>query len=377
MKKRMLLMLGVVAVVLGGLATWKFQQVQAAMAGGASYQQPPEAVTTAIAAERPWDAGLEAIGTVTAVHGVTVAADLPGLVERISFDSGRRVREGEVLVRLDSRQEQAQLAAAESQRELAKIHLDRMEGLRAKGVTSQAELDAARADHAQAQARVGEIRATIARKTIRAPFSGALGIRQVDLGQYLSGGDPIVPLQSLDPVHVDFAVPQQELGRLPVGTTVRLTGDGVATDLAPLEGRVTAVDSVVDASTRNVRVRATVANPQGLLRPGMFVEVEALVGGDRRLVTVPATAVSYAPYGDSVFVVEELEGPEGGTYRGVRQQFVELGGSRGDLVAVVSGLEPGEEVVTSGVFKLRQGAAVVVDNEVQPGDSLKPRPENS
>ena len=377
MKKRMLLMLGVVAVVLGGLATWKFQQVQAAMAGGASYQQPPEAVTTAIAAERPWDAGLEAIGTVTAVHGVTVAADLPGLVERISFDSGRRVREGEVLVRLDSRQEQAQLAAAESQRELAKIHLDRMEGLRAKGVTSQAELDAARADHAQAQARVGEIRATIARKTIRAPFSGALGIRQVDLGQYLSGGDPIVPLQSLDPVHVDFAVPQQELGRLPVGTTVRLTGEGVATDLAPLEGRVTAVDSVVDASTRNVRVRATVANPQGLLRPGMFVEVEALVGGDRRLVTVPATAVSYAPYGDSVFVVEELEGPEGGTYRGVRQQFVELGGSRGDLVAVVSGLEPGEEVVTSGVFKLRQGAAVVVDNEVQPGDSLKPRPENS
>ena len=377
MKKRMLLMLGVVAVVLGGLATWKFQQVQAAMAGGASYQPPPEAVTTAIAAERPWDAGLEAIGTVTAVHGVTVAADLPGLVERISFDSGRRVREGEVLVRLDSRQEQAQLAAAESQRELAKIHLDRMEGLRAKGVTSQAELDAARADHAQAQARVGEIRATIARKTIRAPFSGALGIRQVDLGQYLSGGDPIVPLQSLDPVHVDFAVPQQELGRLPVGTTVRLTGDGVATDLAPLEGRVTAVDSVVDASTRNVRVRATVANPQGLLRPGMFVEVEALVGGDRRLVTVPATAVSYAPYGDSVFVVEELEGPEGGTYRGVRQQFVELGGSRGDLVAVVSGLEPGEEVVTSGVFKLRQGAAVVVDNEVQPGDSLKPRPENS
>jgi len=377
MKKRMFLMLAVVAVVLGGLATWKFQQVQAAMAGYASFQPPPEAITTAIAQERPWDVGLQAIGTVTAVHGVLVAADLPGLVERISFDSGRRVRAGEVLLTLDSRQEQAQLAAAEAQRELARLQLDRMEGLRAKGVTSQAELDAARAGHAQAQARVGEIRATIARKTIRAPFSGVLGIRQVDLGQYLAGGDPIVPLQSLDPIHVDFGVPQQEVGRLPVGTAIQLTGDGVATDLAPIEGRVTAVDSLVDASTRNVQVQATFSNTSGLLRPGMFVEVRALVGGDRPLVTVPATAVSYAPYGDSVFVVEELEGPEGGTYKGVRQQFVELGGSRGDLVAVLSGVDPGEEVATSGVFKLRQGAAVLVDNEVQPGDDPKPRPENS
>jgi len=377
MKKRMLVMLGVVAVVLAGLATWKFQQVQAAMAGYASFQPPPETVTTAIAREQPWDTGLAAIGTATAVHGVLVAADLPGLVERISFESGSRVREGEVLLRLDSRQEEAQLAAAESQLELAKIHLDRMQGLREKGVTSQAELDAARADHAQARARVGEIRATIARKTIRAPFSGALGIRRVDLGQYLSGGDPIVPLQSLDPIHVEFSVPQQEIGRLPAGTTVQLTGDGVATDLAPIEGRVTAIDSIVDPATRNVRVQATVPNPQGLLRPGMFVEVRALVSGARQVVTVPATAVSYAPYGDSVFVVEELEGPEGGTYRGVRQQFVELGGGRGDLVAVLSGVEPGEEVVTSGVFKLRQGAAVAVDNQVQPGESLKPDPENS
>lgn len=378
MKKRMFLMLAAAAVVIAGLGTVKYQQVQAAIAQFSSFQPPPEAVTTVVARSEPWDASLSAIGSVTAVHGVTVSADLPGIVERIAFESGRTVREGDVLVKLDARQEEAQLVAAESQRDLAKLHLDRMLGLRAKGVTSQAELDSAQAEFAQAEARVGEIRAAIARKTIRAPFTGALGIRQVNLGQYLSAGDPVVPLQSLHPIYVDFSVPQQQVVRLGPGTEVRVSPDGAAGESGPeVTGRVTAVDSVVDEATRNVRVQATFDNRDGALRPGMFVKARVHLGPGGTVVPLPASAVHYAPYGDSVFVVEEMEGSDGGTYRGVRQQFVKLGAGRGDQVAVLSGVEPGEEVVTSGVFKLRNGAAVQVNNEVQPGNDPTPRPENS
>jgi len=379
MAKRMILMLAVVAIALTVLGTVKYQQVQAEIAAGAAFQPPPEAVTTIVAQQEQWDVTLSAIGTVTAVNGVTVAADLPGIVQRIAFDSGRAVRQGDVLVKLDTRQEEAQLKAAEAQRDLARLQLDRIEGLREKGVTSQAELDDARSAFTQADARVGEIEATIARKTIRAPFSGILGIRQVNLGQYLSGGAPIVPLQSLQPIYVDFSVPQQQVGRLREGTEVAVTPDDspAGQALPPMMGRVSAVDSVVDSSTRNVQVRATFDNPEAILMPGMFVEARATLGAGSSVVTLPATAISYAPFGDSVFVVEEMEGPDGSPYRGVRQQFVKLGGSRGDQVAILSGVDPGEEVVTSGVFKLRNGAAVFINNEVQPSNDPAPQPENS
>jgi membrane fusion protein (multidrug efflux system) len=321
----------------------------------------------------PWETSLRAIGTVSAVHGVTVSADLPGIVETITFDSGKWVEAGDELVRLDTKQERAQLTAAEAERELARLNLERVEGLREKGVVSQAELDAAEARFKTTDAQVGQIRATIERKTIRAPFSGMLGIRQVDLGQYLAGGDPVVPLQSLDPIHVDFSVPQQELGRVGVDTVVRVDAEGGI----EAAGSVTAVDSIVDPNTRNVKVRATLANPQGKLRPGMFVETHVLGGDASFVIALPASAISYAPYGDSVFVVEDLEAPDGGTYRGVRQRFIQVGGARGDQLAIVSGVEVGEEIVTSGVFKLRNGVAVLVNNDVQPSNSPSPRPEES
>ncbi|MGE5236798.1 MAG: efflux RND transporter periplasmic adaptor subunit [Acidobacteriota bacterium] len=379
MAKRMTLMLTVVAIVVATLGTVKYHQVQAAIAKGAAYRPPPEAVTSIVAQKEQWNDTLRAIGTATAVNGVTVAADLPGIVERISFDSGRKVRTGEELVKLDTRQEDAQLKAAEAQRDLARLQLDRIEGLRRKGVASQSELDDARAAFTQADARVGEIRATIARKTIRAPFSGILGIRQVNLGQYLAAGAPIVPLQALQPIYVDFTVPQQQAASLLRGTEVSVTpdrtADGNASD--PLFGRVTAVDSVVDPSTRNVKIQATFDNPDGTLKPGMFVEARAKLGAANQVVTLPATAISYAPYGDSVFVVENVKGRDGTPYLGVRQQFVKLGGSRGDQVAVLSGVKPGEEVATSGVFKLHNGAAVYVNNKVRPGNNPAPKPENS
>lgn len=374
MKKRMFFMLLGMAVFLGALYAVKMRQIKSAGGEGASFQPPPEAVTTVVARQEVWPASLRAIGTVVASQGVTVSADLPGIVEKISFASGRTARAGDVLVVLDASQERAQLAAAESQRDLAKLSLERMRGLAQQGIIPQSDFDRAAAEARQGDARVGEIRATIERKVIRAPFSGVLGIRKVNLGQYLSGGDPVVSLQSLRPVYVNFSVPQQDVGGLQPGTEVRVTAQGQA----PFEpGRITAVDAVVDEATRNIQVQATFANADGRLRPGMFVETQASQGESRPVIALPASAVSYAPYGDSVYIVENVKGPDGKTFRGVRQQFVKLGGARGDQVAVVSGVKPGEEVVSSGVFKLRNGAAVEVNNRIQPANSAEPRPEDS
>ncbi len=373
MSKRMIVTLAASALAVAALGSLKFSQIQTAMAAAAAFQPPPEAVTTTVVQRERWPSSLRAIGTVTAVHGVTVSADLPGIVEEIAFESGRAVEAGEVLVRLDTRQERAQLAAAQADLELKRLNLERAQGLNAQGIVSQADFDRATAEHRQAEARVGEIRAAIQRKQIAAPFAGVLGIRQVSLGQYLNSGDPVVPLQSLDPVYADFTVPQQRVPELRVGGAVQVGLEG-----APgpeLAGRIAAVDSVVDEATRNVRVRASLANPGARLRPGMFVEAHVLLGQSAEVIGLPASAVSYAPYGDSVFVVSELQGPQGRRYKGVTQQFVKLGPARGDRVAVLSGLEPGQEVVTSGAFKLRTGAAVHVDNRVQPSGDPAPRPE--
>jgi membrane fusion protein (multidrug efflux system) len=373
MVKRMILMLLAVAVFVAAIGAIKVHQIRGAMAQGASFQPPPESVTTTVARQEEWPATVSAIGSVTAVQGVTVSADLPGIVEKISFQSGRTVRAGDVLVRLDTSQEQAQLVAAQSQRDLARLNLNRMRELRESGVISQSEYDRVAAEARQGEARVGEIRATIERKVIRAPFSGLLGIRQVNLGQYLAGGDPIVPLQSLRPVYVNFSVPQEQMGHLRAGTAVHLTAEGGV----QATGRITAVNSIVNEATRNVQVQATFANQDGRLRPGMFVQTQVILGASNPVVALPASAISYAPYGDSVFIVEDVKGPNGQTYRGVRQQFVKLGGARGDQVAVITGVKPGEEVVTSGVFKLRPGAAVQVNNKIQPANSPTPKPEDS
>lgn len=374
MAKRMILMVALMAILIAGLGFVKVRQFQAMADEFAAMQPPPEAVTTIVAALEEWPARLSAIGTVAAVQGVTVSADLPGIVERITFDSGRAVAEGDVLVQLDTRQEQAQLAAAEAGLELAWLNHERMRGLVEQDAVSRAEYDAASAAHTQAQARVREIGATIARKTIRAPFTGVLGLRQVNLGQYLTGGDPVVPLQSLDPIYVNFGVPQQNGAQMVRGRRVQIAVGDLGG--AEFSGRIHAVDAVVDPATRNVQVQATLANPGRRLRPGMFVQAHVTVGPARSIVALPASAINYAPYGDSVYIVTDLKDPQGTTYRGVRQQVVTLGGALGDQIAVLSGITPGEEIVTSGVFKLRNGAAVQVNNTVQPANSRAPTPED-
>jgi membrane fusion protein (multidrug efflux system) len=373
--RRVWFVLMAVVSVVAVLGVVKTLQIRTAIAQASSFQPPPEAVTTVLASLEQWPATLSGIGTVEAVRGVTVSADLPGIVESIAFESGQPVREGAVLLRLDTRQERAQLLAAEAQRDLARLQLDRVKGLVAQGIVAEAELDRASAEYKQAEARVGEIRATIERKQVRAPFSGVLGIRQANLGQYLAGGDSIVPLQALDPLHVNFSVPQQQVGRLRPGGEVEVSVEGVSG--GTVAGRITALDSVVDEATRNVQVQATIPNRDGRLRPGMFAQVRARVGAKEPVVALPASAVSYAPFGDSVFVVADIEGPAGTRYKGVRQQFVKLGPARGDQVAVLEGLEAGAEVASSGVFKLRNGAAVRVDNEVRPANDPAPKPEDN
>jgi membrane fusion protein (multidrug efflux system) len=371
MTKRMIVMLVVVIAFVAAIGGYKYLQIKKAMSQ--SYQPPPEAVTTAVAKQDLWDTTISAIGTVVAVNGVTLSADLPGVVDQISFDSGRMVGKGDVLLRQDTKQERAQLASAEAQRELTRVLLARNRSLQAAGIVPKETLDRAAAEFAQAEAAINEIHATIERKTIRAPFAGVLGIRQVNDGQSLASGAPIVSLQALQPVYVNFSVPQREIGLLRTGGAISVTSDSFP---GTETGRISAFDSVVNQDTRNIQVQAVFGNASRNLRPGIYVEAQLAQGARTPVVALPVSAISYAPFGDSVFIVEDVKGPDGKSFRGVRQQFVKLGPARGDLVAVLTGVKPGEEVVTSGVFKLRPGAAVVVNNAIQPGASETPKVGN-
>lgn len=362
-----------IVVVWGGLALTKTLQIRKMMSQ--TFTMPPTSVTSLVVQTEDWIPALKAVGSTAAVQGVTVSTDQPGIVTKINFESGQNVKQGDLLVQIDISQEDAQLRSAIAQQKLAGLNLQRQQNLMKSRVSAQSELDAAQAQYDQASASVLEMKSRVDKKTIRAPFSGVLGIRQVNLGQYLQSGAQIVPLQSLDPIYVNFYLPQQTLGRLTPGQEVVVKAEGLPD--GEFKGKLNAVDSVVDEATRNVRVQATVSNPKGLLRPGMFVNAEVPQKEKVTQVIVPATAIQYAPYGDTVYIVEDMQGPDGKTYKGVRQQVVKTGETRGDRVAIVTGINPGEEVVTSGVFKLRQGAPVSVNNTIVPENSNTPQPEDT
>lgn len=361
-----------IVLALGGI---KFFQVRKAMQEHASFSPPPESVTSLIAKEEAWVPALKAVGSTAAVQGVTVSTDEPGIVHKINFESGHTVKEGDLLVQLEISQEQAQLRSAEAQMRLAGANLLRQQNLLKSRVSAQADFDTAQAEYDQAVAKVEEVKALIDKKTIRAPFSGVLGIRAVNLGQYLQSGAQVAPLQSLDPIYVNFWLPQQYLGQIGAGQPVSVRADGLP-DIT-FEGKINAVDAVIDEATRNVRVQATLPNPKGLLRPGMFVNTEVPLANTTSHIVLPATAIQFAPYGDMVYIIEQMKGPDGKMYQGVRQQVVKVGESRGDRVAILSGVNAGEEVVTSGVFKLRPGVAVQVNNSIQPENSELPKPEDT
>ncbi|HET7825953.1 MAG TPA: efflux RND transporter periplasmic adaptor subunit, partial [Anaeromyxobacter sp.] len=359
----------VVVVLLVGI---KAGQIVTMVRAGEKFAPPPTAVSSAKVEESEWAATRPAVATLVAVHGVTLGAELPGTVREVAFESGSSVKKGAVLVRLDTSTEEAQLGSAKAEAALAKLSLDRIRTLRASESGSQADLDAAEARAQQARSAVAALEATIAKKVIRAPFDGRIAIRQVELGQVVSPGTPIASLQSVTPIYADFWLPQQSISELKAGQRMTLRTDAFPD--AKWEGQVTIVNPEVDPATRNVRVRATVPNADGRLRPGMFANVDVVSGAKRRTIVVPATAILYAPYGDSVFALEEKKDEKGGTSLVARQKFVRLGDRRGDYVAVVSGLSPGERIVSAGAFKLRNGMAVAVNDAQGPGAKLDPKP---
>ena len=375
MFKKLILTVFGVLLVAGALVGTKLEQFRAMGEAGAKMVPPPQVVTAAPARNDEWETTLSATGSLVAVQGVTVRAEVAGRIVRISFESGKAVEAGQVLVEMDTSTEQAQLQAAQAAAALARANLERARELFAKKNMSPAERDAADAEYKERTAQVATIQSTIDKKTVRAPFSGRLGIRQVNLGEVLAVGDPITTLQTLAPIYVDFSLPQQWLGDLAPGNSVRVTTDAVAGEV--YEGTISAVSPEVDPVTRNVRTRATIANRDEKLRAGMFANVEVVLPSREKVLAIPATAVLFAPYGDSVFVIEEHEAESGGKKEQiVRQRFVRLGTRRGDFVAVVEGLEAGEQVVSSGVFKLSSGMQVTIDNTYAPQAELAPRPGN-
>jgi membrane fusion protein (multidrug efflux system) len=358
-------------LVLGVLAGTKAAQIGSMIEAGKSFSPPPESVASAKAEPVEWEATTGTVGTLVAVQSVTLGAELPGTVREIGFESGAAVKRGQVLVRLDTSAEEAQLAAAQADAALAKLNLERAQTLRAAGTNAPAELDAAEARAKAAAAAVKNLEATIAKKVIRAPFDGRISIRQVELGQVVAPGTPIASLHSVSPIHAEFSLPQQALAEVQVGQRARVRTD--AFPGATWDGKVTTINPEVDVATRTVRVRATVDNAGGKLRPGMFANVDVLSAQKEKALVIPATAVLFAPYGDSVFVIEKKQ-QDGKEVEVVQQKFVRLGERRGDFVAVTSGLEPGETVVSAGAFKLRNGMAVAVNDSRAPKPELAPKP---
>ncbi len=373
-KKPILLAVGVIVLVVLVLGGIKASQIRAMIAAGEAFVPPPQAVTTAEVTEVSWKPELTAVGSVVAVQGVTVASEVPGTITEIAFKSGQMVEEGDLLVRLDTSIERAQLASAVASAKLADIDYQRKKNLPPNAAVSGADVDAAAAKATQAAADVANFKAVIARKTIRAPFSGRLGIRHVDLGEVLQPGAPIVSLQSSDPIYVDFSLPQQALSLIEPGHTATITTDGF--DGRTWEGKVEVIDAEVDIGTRNFAVRALVANPDGKLRTGMFVDVTVVQPEARKLLAIPGSAVLFAPYGDSVYVIKEQESESGEKQQIAEQEFVRLGERRGDLVAVSSGLNAGDVVVSTGAFKLQSGMAVTVRNDLAPEINTDPNPPN-
>jgi membrane fusion protein, multidrug efflux system len=337
---------------------------------------PAVTVTSAPVKQEDWAPRLTAVGSISAVEGAVVSTELGGTVSQIGFENGAEAKKGDVLVRLDVSQEEALLRSAEAEAELARTDLERTRGLATQRVVSKAELDAAESKFRRLNAVVDQMRSNIAKKTIVAPFDGQLGIRQVNVGQWVNAGQQVVALTSLDPVYVDFALPEQHLAKLSTGLEVSVRADALPS--RKFEGKLTAINSMVDPVTRNVPLQGTLQNPDHVLHPGMFAKVEVALPETKKTIVIPGSAVSYAPYGDSVFVIEKQKDPKTAKESlALRQQFVRIGDARGDFVSVTQGLKAGQEVVSTGVFKLRNGMNVTVNNDLAPKPELNPKPADT
>lgn len=368
-------------LVVGALAGIKATQISALIGMGKKFEKagpPPETVTVSRAQLQNWEGTLTAVGTVAAAKGVSVSNDAPGVVTKILFESGQLVRAGQTLVVLEASAERAQLESARARRKLAALTASRSRTLAHSDVVSPAQLDADEAQLKTATTDEAALQSIIDRKIVRAPFSGRLGIRAINLGQYLGAGTPIAMLEAIDTVYVDFSLPQQRLGEAKVGLPVRVMFDGRRAEGAPpLAGIITAIDPEVDATTRSMKLRASVPNEQETLRPGMFVTATVVLPEQKPIVAIPATALLHASFGDTVFLVEDKADPGGGpTITVARQQFVRPGEARGDFVSIVEGVSAGQRVVSAGAFKLRNGSTVVINDEVKQEPQIAPKVQN-
>src|SRR6266498_3926071 len=337
---------------------------------------PATTVTSAEVKEEDWAPTLSSVGSVSAVQGAVISVELAGIVSEISFENGAEAKKGDVLMKLDTSQEEALLRSAAAEAQLARTDLERSRDLAMKKVVSKAELDAAESKFNRLNAVADQMRSNIRKKTIIAPFDGQLGIRQVNVGQMINSGQQVVQLTSLDSLFADFALPQQYLGQLTPGLEVHVTTDALPGHVFP--GKVTAINSMVDSSTRNITLQATLENPDHVLRPGMFAKAEVTLPEKHKALVVPGSAISYAPFGDSVFVIEKKKDEKTGKEsQAIRQQFVRVGEARGDLVAIKQGLKAGETVVSTGVFKLRNGMTVTINNDLAPKPQVNPNPVDS
>jgi membrane fusion protein (multidrug efflux system) len=366
-------------VVVGILFAIKFKQISSLISFGKQAQKngpPPESVSTDIAQSQFWEGTVTSVGSVASVKGVSVSNDAPGVVKHIGFESGQIVKEGQVLVELDTSVEHAQIASAQARLDLARINVGRSRALVASRAIPQSQLDNDEAAVKAGTTDIDQINAQIARKIVRAPFAGRLGIRNVNLGQYLNPGTPITMLEGVDAVYVDFSFPQQRLANIHVGMPVRITLDAKEAG-APMDGTIDAIDPTVDATTREMKLRAKLPNANETLRPGMFVSVTVVLPAQAAAeVVIPQTALVHASYGDSVFIVEDKTSPSGAPMKTARQQFVRSGVARGDFLSILDGVQAGQEVVTAGAFKLKNGSTIAIDNRVKPTTSLSPHPDN-
>ena len=373
-KKQIYYSLTAVAALIIVLAIVKAIQIYIAITMNA-FVPPPETVTSTIVAEQSWQASLHAVGSLESPHGTILSAEAAGRVQTINFESGATAEAGAVLIELDTQVEKANLTSAQASRDEAVRNYERAKKLRASNTIPQAELDDARAKADAAVANVESLSSVLKRRTVVAPYSGVLGIRKVTAGEYVESGKQIVSLQSLDPLFINFSLPQKDLGRVATGQDIQVSLDVYRDQM--FVGKLTAIDSQIDSGTRTVSLQGTIPNPQKLLRPGMFARVTVILDSAEKVLAIPTSSISYAPYGDSVYVIEQMKDREDGSeYLGARQQIVKLGEHRGDLVAVVTGLKIGEQVATSGTFKLRPGVAVAINNQIQPGNTTNPKPED-
>lgn len=374
MTKRMIIMLLAVGVLFGGIFGFKAFIGSFIKKKIAEQGQPPQTVSTAKANFSEWQSEFLAVGTVRAVRGADIAPEVAGLVTTVHFQSGQEIAAGAPLVQLSNESDLAKLQSLAAAAELtATIYERDKKQLEFQGV-SQAVVDADAANLKSAQAQLAEQRALVNKKLIRAPFSGRLGIRAVDIGQYVNAGTKLVTLQALDPVYVDFFAPQKSLERIALKQKIMLKVDAFPGRQFP--GEISSLDPKLDPATRNVQVRATVRNPKKNLLPGMFATVAIASGGPQKFLTLPQTAVSYNPYGNTVFVVEESKDKDGKTHSIVQQRFVTTGDTRGDQVAVLSGVKEGETVVSAGQIKLRSGVPVIINNSIQPKNDPAPQPRD-